>query len=295
MSFTKITFKNKLNGFIAISRPKQWIKNLFVFAALIFSKSFSNYTLVYKTVLVFLSFCVASSLVYSINDLLDADKDRKHPKKRNRPIAKGTITKKEALFLIAVLFISLVLILLTYRSAVSLVLIAYLANNILYSFKIKHVVILDIMSIALGFLLRVIAGAVAINVSVSPWILLCTLLLSLFLGFSKRRNELLLLGDGAEKHRKILEEYSVEFIDSMLSIVTACTVMAYSLYTFFAYSNKFMMLTIPFVLYGIFRYQYLIHKKGEGGSPEEIVISDKPLLLSIVLWVICSACIVYLI
>lgn len=295
MSFTKVTFKNKLNGFIALSRPKQWIKNLFVFAALIFSKSFFNCTLVYKTVLVFLSFCVASSLVYFINDLLDADKDRKHPKKRNRPIAKGVITKKEALFLIAVLFIALVLILLTYRNAVSLVLIAYLVNNILYSFKIKHVVILDIMSIALGFLLRVIAGAAAINVSVSPWILLCTLLLSLFLGFSKRRNELLLLGDEAEKHRKILEEYSVEFIDSMLSIVTACTVIAYSLYTFFAYSNKFMMLTIPFVLYGIFRYQYLIHKKGEGGSPEEIVISDKPLLLSIVLWVICSACIVYLI
>lgn len=293
MIFNKIIFKNKLIGIVKISRPRQWIKNLFVFAALIFSEKFFDYVSILKTIAIFLSFCVASFLVYVINDYLDVENDKKHPKKRNRPIASGIITKREALFLIGIVSIVLIVVMMIYRNVISIVLLAYLINNIFYSIRIKHIVILDIMSIALGFLLRVIVGALAINVSVSPWILLCTLLLSLFLGFSKRRNELILLGEESEKHRRILEEYSVEFIDSMLSIVTACTVMSYSLYTFFAYSEKSMMLTIPFVLYGIFRYQYLIHKRREGGSPEEIAISDKPLLLSILLWVISSSIILY--
>jgi len=155
-------------------------------------------------------------------------------------------------------------------------------------------VILDVMSIALGFLLRVIGGALVIKVYISPWILLCTLLLSLFLGFSKRRNELVVLENGANSHRKILKEYSLEFIDNMLSIVTACTVMAYSLYTFMSSNeNYYMMLTIPYVLYGIFRYQYIIYQKKEGGSPEETVLSDLPLMINIILWALTSIIILY--
>jgi hypothetical protein len=149
------------------------------------------------------------------------------------------------------------------------------------------------MSIAVGFILRVISGCISIDVFISPWLLLCTLLLSLFLGFSKRRNELIVLEEKAENHRKILEEYSLEFIDKMLSIIISSTVIAYTLYTFSSRSNYYLMSTIPFVLYGIFRYQYIIYKKNEGGSPEEVVLSDKPLLLDMILWVVSSAAIIY--
>lgn len=205
------------------------------------------------------------------------------------------ISKVEGGILLAVLLPLVLAVAFYVERYFGFVILLYFINNVLYSFKVKHLVILDVMSIAVGFLLRVIGGALVIRVYISPWILLCTLLLSLFLGFSKRRNELVILETGAENHRKILEEYSLEFIDNMLSIITASTVMAYSLYTFSTNNGNYnMMITIPFVLYGIFRYQYIIYKKKEGGSPEETVLSDIPLIISIVLWGILSIVILYI-
>lgn len=284
----------KLMAYIKLLRPKQWIKNLFVVAPLIFAKHIFEYNYVIRVLAAFVLFCCISSSVYVLNDIIDCEKDRLHPKKKNRPIASGLISKIEGAIVIAIL-LPLILFVSFYMDIFfGVAVLLYFLNNLLYSFKIKHMVILDVMSIAVGFLLRVIGGALVIRVYISPWILLCTLLLSLFLGFSKRRNELVVLANGAENHRKILEEYSLEFIDNMLSIVTASTVMAYSLYTFSTNSGNYnMMLTIPFVLYGIFRYQYIIYKKNEGGSPEETVLSDIPLIVSIVLWGIVSVAILY--
>lgn len=290
----EISVIQKVTAYIKLLRPKQWIKNLFVIAPLVFAKHVFEYNYFIKVIAAFILFCCISSCVYILNDIIDCEKDRLHPKKKNRPIASGIIGKIEGSILIAILLPIVLFVSFYIDLYFGFVILVYFINNMLYSFIVKHVVILDVMSIALGFLLRVIGGALVIRVYISPWILLCTLLLSLFLGFSKRRNELVVLEKGAENHRKILEEYSLEFIDNMLSIVTASTVMAYSLYTFSTNNGNYnMMLTIPFVLYGIFRYQYIIYKKNEGGSPEETVLSDIPLIISIVLWGIVSVIILY--
>lgn len=284
---------NKLKSYIKLFRPKQWIKNLFVFAALVFSNNILHADLLERTLLCFVLFCAASSSVYILNDIIDASKDRLHPKKKFRPIASGAISKTEALVLLFILVPAVLIGSFIFSKLLFLLIIVYFTNNILYCFVLKNMVIIDVMSIAVGFILRVISGCIAIDVFISPWLLLCTLLLSLFLGFSKRRNELLVLEEKAEHHRKILDEYSLEFIDKMLSIIISSTVMAYTLYTFSSRSNYYLMSTIPFVLYGIFRYQYIIYKKNEGGSPEEVVLSDKPLLIDMILWVLSSAAIIY--
>lgn len=293
--FVEAGFVQKISAFIKLLRPKQWIKNLFVFAPLIFAKHVFEYNYLITVLAAFVLFCLISSGVYILNDIIDCEKDRLHPKKKNRPIASGIVSKTEGGVLLLIL-LPLVLVASFFVDVYfGVVVLLYFVNNTLYSFKIKHMVILDVMSIAVGFLLRVIGGALVIRVDISPWILLCTLLLSLFLGFSKRRNELVVLEAGAENHRKILEEYSLEFIDNMLSIITASTVMAYSLYTFSTNNKNYnMMVTIPFVLYGIFRYQYIIYKKKEGGSPEETVLSDIPLIVTIALWGLLSIVILYL-
>ena len=284
---------DKFKGFIRLIRPKQWIKNLFVFAALIFAKHVFDFEYLEKVFLAFVCFCMISSCVYVLNDIVDANKDMLHPKKKFRPIASGMIGKVEGVIFLSILLVSALILSFMLDIYFGIVILLYFINNVVYSFKIKHVVILDVMSIALGFMLRVIGGGLVIRVYISPWILLCTLLLSLFLGFSKRRNELVVLAGNADRHRKILDEYSLEFIDNMLSIVTASTVMAYSLYTFSSNDNYSMMITIPFVLYGIFRYQYIIYKKNEGGSPEETVLSDVPLIINIFLWIVSSIVILY--
>lgn len=291
----RVSLMSKIAAFIKLLRPKQWIKNLFVIAPLIFAKHVFEYDYIVKIVVAFVLFCLISSSVYVLNDIIDCEKDRLHPKKKNRPIASGLISKAEAIVLLVITLPLVIGISFFVDRFFGLAILFYFINNVLYSYRIKNMVILDVMSIAIGFLLRVIGGALIIKVNISPWILLCTLLLSLFLGFSKRRNELVVLENGAENHRKILEEYSLEFIDNMLSIVTASTVMAYCLYTFSANNGNFrMMITIPFVLYGIFRYQYIIYKKNEGGSPEDAVLSDMPLMFSILLWGIISIIILYL-
>lgn len=285
----------KLISIIILMRPKQWIKNTFVLAAVIFSHQAFNPMYIIKSIFAFLIFCLASSTIYILNDLIDVDKDKLHPKKKYRPIASGSISRREGIVLLTVLVPLVFVISFKMDILLGYIILCYSLNNIIYSFIVKNVVILDVMSIAVGFLLRVVAGAIVIRVNISPWILLCTFLLALFLGFSKRRNELVILQERADSHRKILEEYSLEFIDQMLGIVTACTVMAYSLYTFFAYETYYMMATIPFVLYGIFRYQYIIYMKNEGGSPEETLFKDIPLFLDVLLWIITSAIVIYLI
>lgn len=284
----------KLKGGILLLRPRQWIKNLFIFAALLFSRSIDKPPMILEALYAFFCFCMASSTVYIFNDIIDMEKDRKHPRKRKRPLASGLITRNEAIYIIAFLLPSSVILSYLLNYGFGLIVTAYLLNNLLYTLYIKHMVILDVMSIALGFILRVAGGAIAIGVLISPWLLLCTFLLALFLGFSKRRNELLILGEAAESHRMILEHYSMEFIDNMLSIVTASTLISYSLYTFFASEVRYSMITILFVLYGIFRYQYIIYNKKLGESPEEIVLMDKPLLIDIILWVSASILILYL-
>lgn len=275
-------------------RPKQWIKNIFVFSAILFSKNIFDFNQFMDVIWCFISFCMISSSVYILNDMIDIEKDRLHPKKKFRPIASGKVSKKEGYVLMIVLMIGSLVIAYANNIISWAIILTYFINNLLYSFRIKHIVIVDVMSIAFGFILRVSAGAVTINVRISPWLLLCTLLLALFLGFSKRRNELIVLEKSAGGHRKILKEYSVEFIDNMLSIITASILMAYSIYTFTAYEEQYMMVTIPFVLYGIFRYQYIVYKKKLGGSPEDIVLSDKPLMIDIILWIILCITIIYI-
>lgn len=284
----------RLKGYLQLLRPRQWIKNFFIFAALLFSRNIGKPQYLLAALYAFMCFCAASSSVYIFNDIIDIEKDRKHPRKRKRPLAAGIISRREAQITAAFMIPTAVIFSFMLNRSFGLIITAYLLNNLLYTLYLKHIVILDVMSIALGFILRVAGGAVAIGVYISPWLILCTFTLALFLGFSKRRNELQVLQENAQSHRLILEQYSLEFIDHMLSIVTVSTLISYSLYTFFASDNKYSMVTIFFVLYGIFRYQYIIYNKNAGESPEEIVLTDKPLLINILLWILASLVILYL-
>ncbi|AVP53751.1 decaprenyl-phosphate phosphoribosyltransferase [Clostridium tetani] len=282
----------KLKGIIQILRPKQWIKNGFVFAALMFSGKFMNLGLLQKNIYAFVLFCLTSSTVYVLNDIVDLEKDKLHPDKKKRPLPSGMISKKNAIILDIILIITVVSC--SYNNIkVFAILLGYLIMNILYSFKLKNIVIIDVMIITLGFVMRVEAGSFATGVVISPWLLLCTMLLSLFLAINKRKSELITLEGKSGKHRKILEEYSVEFLDSMLTLVTPSILIAYCLYTFSSVQSKNMMFTIPFVLYGLFRYQYLMLKKNIGGKPEDIFTKDIPFLINIVLWIISVFIIIY--
>ena len=283
----------KFKGFIHLLRPKQWIKNLFLFAALLFSRNMDKPQYVMTVLYAFLCFCMISSTVYIFNDIHDVEKDRQHPRKSMRPIAAGIIDRREAQILMIILLPVSVILSIMLDYSFGFIVMTYLLNNVVYTLYVKNIVILDVMSIALGFILRVSGGAVVIGVTISPWLLLCTFLLSLFLGFSKRRNELLILQTDAHSHRSILEHYSLDFIDNMLSIVTASTLISYSLYTFYASEGKHSMVTILFVLYGIFRYQYIVYNKKMGESPEEIILTDIPLIVDIMLWILVSIVILY--
>jgi 4-hydroxybenzoate polyprenyltransferase len=277
-------------------RPKQWTKNGILFFPLAFTlneywKPFSPEMFRYGglAMLAFIIFCVLSGAVYLINDVADIEQDRLHPTKRKRPIASGKISTKTALIAAAVLAAGSLAAGFVLSVPFGVVAATYFVLQIAYTYVLKHMVLLDVFAIAAGFVLRTVAGAVVMQVAISPWLYLVTVLLSLFLGFSKRRHELILLNDHATNHRQILREYTPELLEEILSVVTSSTVMAYSLYTF-TYEklpkNHAMMLTIPFVLYGIFRYLYLVHLKNEGGSPEEILLGDRPFLINIILWIV---------
>jgi 4-hydroxybenzoate polyprenyltransferase len=278
-------------------RPRQWVKNVFVFAALAFSEQrlwrfWQDPWPLLKVVGAFAVFCMAASAIYLVNDLVDIEKDRAHPKKRNRPFASGRLSPRVGVIAAIVLILAVIpTAALIDPSLIFLgVLGTYIAvQGFLYTYWLKNVVLLDILVLAAGFVLRAIGGAAVIKVLITPWLLLCMLLLALFLGIGKRRHELVLLEGGAGEHRRILQEYSLPMLDQMMSIVTASIIMAYSLTTYTApvapqEPYPMLMITIPFVVYAIFRYLYLIYIRGEGGSPDELLLKDLPLAGSVVLW-----------
>jgi len=287
-----------MRSFIASMRLQQWIKNLFLFAALVFS---GNLFVLHDVVLVvegFFLFSLASSAVYLFNDISDLENDKLHPVKSLRPLPSGKLRVGPALAGSILLAATGLLGGYLIRPQFSLVLILYLLINLLYSLKLKEIVILDVMTISAGFVLRVVAGAVLINVPTSEWLIICTLLLSLFLGFSKRRNELTVLEEQADFHRSVLAQYSPYFLDQMIGIVTASTVMSYALYTISEetvrkFGTNRLFYTVPFVLYGIFRYLYLVHKKEAGGNPARLALTDVPLLINISLWILTATIIIY--
>jgi len=269
-------------------RPRQWTKNAFVFAALVFDRQLLHLTSLLHTFLAFLIFCFLSSSVYLFNDVMDIEADRNHPVKKNRPIAAGKLPIPVAIAAAIILILGSLTG--AYFLSVELAVIAlvYLLMNLAYSKWLKHIPLIDVMIIAAGFVLRVAAGVSVIHVErFSPWLYVVTTLLALYIGFGKRRAEISVMGSSTGAHRKVLDGYSITFIDQMITVVSATTIIAYSLYTFSAPNlpeNHAMMLTIPFVLYGIFRYLYLIQMKNEGGEPEEILLHDHPLQATIVLW-----------
>lgn len=284
-------------GLLRTLRPKQWIKNVFVFAALVFDQKLTNWDLLWKTIAAFILFCMISSTVYIINDLADLEKDKQHPKKKRRALPSGQLKPWFAILsAVGILAICLPLSFLLHPYF-GLIIVTYFLLNLAYSFNLKHVVIVDVMVVAAGFVLRVAAGVIVAEAArFSPWLYLSTIFLALFLAIGKRRNELILLAGGANTHRKILDEYNLKLLDDMTHLVTTGAVISYSLYTFSAANlpaNHTMMLTIPFVLYGIFRYQYLVHVKGEGGAPEMLLYTDVPLLLDSILWGLSVVLIMY--
>lgn len=285
--------KIDVKAIIALMRPQQWTKNVFIFAAIIFSRKFTDMNLLLKNLIMFFIFCLAASSVYILNDIMDADKDRKHPDKKNRPIASGKVTKTQGIILYIVLILFLSAITYKINLQIFIVILTYIVMNIFYSIKLKNIVIIDVMIITAGFVLRVESGSIVTNVELSPWLFLCTMLLSLFLALNKRKGEIVALKDKSVNTRKILQEYSVSLIDKMLTIVTPSILIAYCLYTFSSVQGKGMMLTIPFVLYGIFRYQYLMEKENAGAKPEDVFVKDKPFLINIICWCLSSLIVIY--
>ena len=287
-----------IKAIIISLRPKQWTKNLFVFAGLIFANKFLELSYLFKSVAAFLAFCLLSGAVYLINDVIDMDDDRKHLTKRSRPIASGEVSVPLALCSAAALTaISLAsayyLNLQFFYCAVS-----YLVLMFLYSLVLKKVVFLDVFSIAVGFVLRAVAGIVVIAVAYSAWIVICTLLLSLLIALGKRRCELMRFAHGQKGFRGVLKDYNSQLLDQLISAVAGATIIAYSLYTLWPdtverFHTHDLVYSVPFVLYGIFRYLYLIYKKGKGGYPEELPLTDMPLTIDILLWMVIVLLIIY--
>ncbi|MCI1694717.1 MAG: decaprenyl-phosphate phosphoribosyltransferase [Aneurinibacillus aneurinilyticus] len=265
-------------------RPKQWTKNLLVFAALIFSFPNVNTEMLIRSVVAFFLFSFVSGCVYILNDFVDREADRQHPKKRYRPMASGALNPYVALVFGAILLVCSLALATYLEPRFGLVLFVYFVMNVAYSFRLKHVVIVDVMIIALGFVFRALGGGLVIEVPVTPWFFICTLLLALFLAISKRRHELILLENNMGSHRKVLDKYSKDLLNQLNSIVTTATIMSYGLFTFTSGRTQYLMVTIPFVIYGIFRYLYLIHIEDKGGSPEEVLLKDKHILFTVILY-----------
>lgn len=290
--------RSAVAGLLESLRPDQWTKNLIVFAALIFGRRLLDPAAVGRSLAAFLIFCALSGVVYLINDVLDREADRRHPHKSRRPIASGSLSPTVALLGAAVL--GTVALVAAWRLGWEFAAVAagYLGLFGVYSQTLKHVVILDVLAIAMGFVLRAVAGGVVIGVPISDWLLVCTVLLALFLGLSKRRQEIILLAEGAGEHRKILEEYSPYLLDQMISVVTASTLVAYVIYclspeTTERFGTHWLVLTIPFPIYGIFRYLYLVHRRDGGASPADMLLRDRPLLACVALWGLAVIAIVY--
>ncbi len=299
----KMGIAGRLYALLRAMRPRQWTKNLALFVGLVFAQKLLNASLFERASIAFIAFCLASSSIYLFNDLLDLENDRQHPTKRYRPLAAGTLPISWAIGTIgffwvccAALATSLFFLPLSGRDAFaqvgganilfSVVIGSYILLMVLYSLRLKHVVLLDVFVIASGFVLRILAGAVSIAVVISPWLYLVTIMLSLLLAFGKRRNELVLMEAQASTSRQILKEYNLPLLDQLITISTASTLMAYSLYTFQATTgDQRLMITIPLVIYGVCRYLYLVYVRKEGGSPEEILLRDRHMLGTVVVCV----------
>jgi 4-hydroxybenzoate polyprenyltransferase len=279
-------------------RPGQWTKNLLVFAGVLFGQRLFDLASDVRAIAAFFIFCALSGAVYLVNDVADRAQDRLHPTKATRPIASGALSPSTATGVAAALVAIAIGASLVIGPAFALVAAAYVALQGLYSGPLKHIVILDVLTLATGFVLRAVAGAVAVNVEISHWLLVCTLLLALFIALAKRRHEIVLLADDASSHRRILGEYSAYLLDQMIGVVTASTLIAYIFYTVSPetqekFGTPWLGLTIPFPLYGIFRYLYLVHKREGGGSPADLLLTDRPLLMCVALWAVAVALIIY--
>ena len=279
-------------------RPGQWTKNFFVFAALVFAEQLNDQRSLLKAVAAFCVFCALSSTIYLINDVLDRQQDRRHPLKANRPIASGALSPSVALAAAAIVGAAAMMTSWAMGWRFFQMAAAYSVLLIAYSAFLKHIVILDVLTISAGFTLRAAAGAAAIAVPISHWLLVCTTLLALFIALSKRRHELTLLTDTAGEHRAILGDYTPYLLDQMISVVTASTLIAYAFYTISPetterFGTDLLSLTVPFPLYGIFRYLYLVHRRDKGGSPAELVVNDRPLLMCVALWALSVIVIIY--
>jgi len=287
-----------VRALIEALRPRQWVKNGLLFAGLIFSKNLTNVADDLLVLGAFGIFCALSSSVYLINDLADIERDRVHPVKCRRPLPSGRLSPGVAVVMALALGVGGLAGGYLVHPAFLALAACYYVLNLAYSFLLKHLVIVDVLSIAIGFVLRAAAGAEAIQVEISPWLLICTVLLALFLALSKRRHELVLLEGTAGNHRRILEEYSPHLLDQMIAVVTASTVVSYCQYTMAAetvekFGTSNLVFTVPFVLFGIFRYLYLVHQKDEGGSPERIPFTDPPMIANLVLWLVTVGIVLY--
>lgn len=290
--------ENGLKQILISMRPKQWTKNAILFAALIFSRNLFHSQSFLKVLEAFILFTLLSGSVYIFNDLMDIEKDRCHPKKSQRPLASGKLKPTNAIIASILIGITSLVFSFLLNLRFGMVVFSYLILQLAYTFSLKHIIILDVFSVAAGFLLRVLAGAVIIDVPISTWLLVCTMLLALFLSFCKRRHELINLEAEAVNHRESLKEYSTYLLDQMIAVVTASTLISYALYTMSTetvqrFGTTNLKYTIPLVLFGIFRYLYLIHQKDEGGNPESIILKDKPMIFNIFFYVIIVGLILY--
>ncbi|HWF86837.1 MAG TPA: decaprenyl-phosphate phosphoribosyltransferase [Vicinamibacterales bacterium] len=279
-------------------RPGQWTKNLLVFAGLLFGRRLFDPTAVAHALAAFAIFCALSGVVYLINDVADREADRRHPLKMRRPIASGALPVPVALGAAGVIGLAALAAATALGWTFTLVAALYLALLVLYSGPLKNIVIIDVLTIAIGFVLRAAAGAVAVDVEISHWLLVCTILLALFIALAKRRHEIVLLADDARSHRAILGEYTPYLLDQMIAVVTASTLISYAFYTIspeteLKFGTAWLGLTIPFPLYGIFRYLYLVHRREGGGSPSDLLLTDRPLLVCVALWALTVALLIY--
>jgi 4-hydroxybenzoate polyprenyltransferase len=284
-------------GLVVSLRPRQWVKNLFVFAGLVFAQRLFTAS-VWPALGAFAIFCALSGAIYLLNDVADRDKDRLHPRKRERPIASGLLPVSVALGSAIVLIVAGLAAAVALSGGFASVALAYVVLLSLYSVVLKHVVIVDVLTVAIGFVLRAAGGALAIGVEISGWLLICTVLIALFLALGKRRHEYLTLEGEAARHRPILAEYSAGLLDQMIAVVTASTVTAYALYTMSPetvakFHTQLLPATLPFVLYGIFRYLYLLYRRQLGGNPSELFLNDRALLLNTIGWILAVLLIIY--
>ncbi len=298
LTLSDVRQTSALMGMIRLLRPSQWSKNAVLFAALVFSMHLFDGRDVVTVVGAFVVFCCLASSAYVMNDLRDCERDRRHPLKALRPLPAGQVSRTTASLLSGGLFVVGAFGALALGTGFAALAFLYVALQVAYTFALKDVVILDVMAIAAGFVIRAAAGGVVIGVPVSPWLIICTFLLMMFLGFSKRRHELIVLEADATAHRANLREYSPYLLDQMIAVVTASTVVAYAIYTASPevrekLGTDKLYLTIPFVLFGIFRYLYLVHQREEGGNPTQLLLSDRPLIADLLLWLATVAVLLY--